>query len=194
MNLKINTRTVLVLTGMLSNSVVKLRAWDQDLRFTEHISRKLQSAYISLKLIYQNRLSLPALLKSELCEALVLSQLNYCDSIYGPCLRKSDSDRLQRLQNSCLRLIFGIRKYDHISHCLGLNGWLCMSDRRILHMACFFHNILKNKIPDYLYRKISFRSDVHHVNIRSLYGKIQALFFIPNRVHFESFATQYTGD
>lgn len=140
---------------------------DQDLRFTDHINKKLQSGYISLKLIYQNRAILSRQLKSMLCDSLVLSQLNYCDTIYGSCLLKSDEERIQRLQNSCLRLIFGVRKYEHISHYLRLNGWLNMSERRYLHTICFFRNILKTKTPVYLYNKITFRSDVHNINIRS---------------------------
>lgn len=140
---------------------------DQDLRFTDHINKKLRSAYISLKLIYQNRTVLSRPLKSMLCDSLVLSQLNYCDTIYGPCLTKSDAVRVQRLQNSCLRLIFGVRKFDHISHYLRTNGWLNMSERRYLHTICFFREILKTKIPLYLYNKITFRSEVHDVIVRS---------------------------
>ena len=111
---------------------------DQDLRFVEHINRCLQKGYGSLKVIYQNRSILDRHVKSVLCEQLVLSQLSYCDVVYGPCLRSLEIRRIQKLQNSCLRLIFGIRKYSRISHTLKLNNWLNMYNRRYLHSATLF--------------------------------------------------------
>lgn len=41
-----------------------------------------------------------------------------------------------------------------------------MASRRYLHAACTFHSIIINRTPLYLYRKISFRTDVHNVNVR----------------------------
>ena len=107
-----------------------------------------------------------------LCESLVLSQVNYCDTIYGPCLRQVDAQRVQRLQNSCLRLIHGVRKYESISHTFKLSNWLNMYNRRFLHSACLFFKIIKIKIPIYLYSKISFRTDVHNLNLRFKGGKL----------------------
>lgn len=101
-----------------------------------------------------------------LCEQLVLSQVNYCDTIYGPCLRHSEARRIQRLQNSCLRLIYGIRKYDRISHTLKLNNWLNMHNRRYLHTATLFFGLIKTKTPAYLGDRLTFRTDVHNLNVR----------------------------
>ena len=35
--------------------------------------------------------------KELLTNSLVLSHFNYADSVYGPCLDKSDKDRIQRV-------------------------------------------------------------------------------------------------
>lgn len=97
---------------------------------------------------------------------MVLSPLNYCDVVYGSSIYNSDANRIQRLQNSCLRLIFGVRKYDHISHKLREVSWLNMSNRRKLHAVTLYFKVLTYKAPQYLYKKIEFRSDVHNLNIR----------------------------
>lgn len=150
-----------------SDTIKSLGLWiDKDLRFTYHISRNLQKAYANLKAIYQNRLILDSKTKILLCESLVLSQMNYCDVIYDKCLNNVDINRIQKLQNSCLRLIFGIRKYDHISYTFQHIKWLKMKNRRELHSACCFYKILKTKTPAYLYNKITFRTDVHTLNLR----------------------------
>lgn len=139
---------------------------DNDLRFTEHVSQAVKRAYAGLKLLYTNRHVFDKNTKTLLCNSLVLSHFNYCDVIYGPCLTAFDSNRVQKVQNSCLRLIHGIRKFQHISHAFELSEWLRMSDRRYIHSACMYHSILLNKTPPYLYNKITFRTDVHNVNIR----------------------------
>ena len=139
---------------------------DSDLRFKRHVSSVLQRAYGALKVIYSNREYLDQRSKTLLCTAYVLSRADYADTVYGPCLDAFDKQRLQKLQNSCLRLIFGIRKYQSVRHCLGILGWLNMENRRRLHSVCLFHNVISFKTPPYLYNKISFRSDVHHLNLR----------------------------
>nr|CAI5865276.1 unnamed protein product [Callosobruchus analis] len=42
-----------------------------------------------------------------------------------------------------------------------------MANRRKLHSACTYHNILTTKEPSCLYNKVLFRCEVHNVNIRS---------------------------
>lgn len=139
---------------------------DPTLRFTKHISKCLQSAYCNLRLIFQNRHILNTKIRTSLCNSLVLSKVDYCDSVYGFCLDYRDVTRIQKLQNACLRLIFGIRKYERISHKLKDVGWLNMTNRRILHSNCLYHKILITKTPPYLYNKIRFRTDVHNLNLR----------------------------
>lgn len=68
--------------------------------------------------------------------------------------------------NKCLRLIFGISKRDHISHTLPTAGLLNISSRRQLHFYCS-HKLLLFKYPPYLFKNISFRTDVHNINIRN---------------------------
>lgn len=101
-----------------------------------------------------------------MCDSLVLSHFNHCDVVFGPCLDSSDIKRIQKTQNSCLRLIYGIKRPQRISHKLKEAGWLSMYNRRKHHMVCFFYKILKYKTPEYLYRKITFRTDVHNLNLR----------------------------
>nr|CAI5835546.1 unnamed protein product [Callosobruchus analis] len=139
---------------------------DDNLRFSDHIKHKLQSAYLCLKTIYQNRQYLSMSMKKILCDSLVLSHLNYGDVIYDSCLTVSDAFRIQKLQNSCLRLIFGIRKYDHITHKLNDAHWLNMKNRRLLHACCMYLSLIRLKEPQYLIDKLEFRTDAHNVNLR----------------------------
>lgn len=151
----------------LSDSVKNLGLIiDHRFRYKKHVSNCIRSAFAKLKIIFHNRQMLNRKTKTLLCNSLVLSKLNYCDTVYGPCLDSIDTNRIQCLQNACMRLIFGIRKYERISHKLVELGWLNMQKNRLLHAACLYHNIITNKSPRYLYNKISFRTDVHNLNLR----------------------------
>lgn len=140
---------------------------DTDLRFSRHISNCLLKAYASLRNLYQFRSILSKSSKILLCESTVLSYMNYCDAVYGPCLTAFDKNRIQVLQNSCLRLIHGLRKYDSVSYTLKTTGWLSMELRRRFHSYVLFYRIITEKLPINLYNRITFRSAVHSINIRS---------------------------
>lgn len=139
---------------------------DSSLKFSDHVNQIIKRAFSNLKLIYANRESLNKQTKIILCEALVLSHLNFGDVVFHPFLRKADMNRLQRIQNSCVRLIENVKKYDSVSHHLRNLGWLNIHQRQIHHSCCLFHKIITFKTPPYLYKKIRFRTDVHNLNIR----------------------------
>lgn len=139
---------------------------DYGLRFKSHISRCIKRAYANLRIIFNNRGSLSKKMRVLLCDTLVLSQFNYADAIYNFCIDRADFARIQKVQNACLRLIFGIRRNQHISHKIAEVGWLDMATRRTLHAACLFHKIISTKVPHYLFNKISYRTDIHNLNVR----------------------------
>lgn len=141
--------------------------FDNLLRFDQHISGCMQRAYIRLKLLYSSRHDLSPKLKKLLCDSLVLSIFNHADVVYGDCLTQVQKDRIQKVQNSCLRLIYGIRKFERISHKLREANWLNMESRRKVHSACFYHRVIYYNTPPYLHDKIVYRSHVHNINIRS---------------------------
>lgn len=140
---------------------------DPSFRYRQQVSKYIQRAYCNLKMLYQHKTYLPRDVKLLLCNSLVLSSFTYCSAVYGPSIDVNDHKRIQRVQNACLRYVFNIRKYDHITHTLDYCNWLNMRNRFLLRAACMYHSIITTKIPCYLYEKISFRTDVHNINVRS---------------------------
>lgn len=139
---------------------------DTRLRFKEYVTSKLRICYGTLKLIYSHRHSLSRDIRKLLCDTLILSQFNHCIGVYYPCLDAADRYRVQKVQNACLRLIYGIRRRAHISPFIVQSKWLNMFNRFRLHMSCFCFKIIKYKIPRYLYEKMNFRTDIHNRNLR----------------------------
>ena len=166
----IKQRLILEIDGIrvdYTDKIKNLGLWlDADMRFGTHVGALVQASFGILRNLYANRFILSQNSRMLLCSALVLSRFNYCDSVYGPCLRVECAGRIQRVQNACLRFVFGIRKFQRISHTLVLCKWLNMERARKLHAASLYHQVIRSQIPQYLYRRISFRTDVHHLNLR----------------------------
>lgn len=139
---------------------------DSDMRFSQYVRNLIGKAFGSLKIIYASRHILNLKTKRMLCEALVLSHFNYCDFIYGNCLTQADRMRIQKVQNSCCRLIYGIRKSEHISHKVKECNWLTMENRRRHHLGVFTYKLLNNMNPPKLVSKLKPRFSIHTRNIR----------------------------
>ena len=145
---------------------------DSRLTFQQHVSKKVQVAFASLKKLYAIKEYLNLNSRKRLCEAFVLSQFNYCSGVYGPCLDVATASRVQRVQNACLRFMYGIPKFSRISHRLKDACWLSMTNRTRMRLAILSYKIMTSGLPKYLYNKITYRTDVHHLNLRHR-GRLQ---------------------
>lgn len=164
MHIKINGGNLTTVKSAKSLGVV----FDNSLKFNLQVNKVIQKAYLNLKLLYSNRHILNFNMRKSLCESLVLSHLSYCSFIYEPCLGTVDKGRLQRVQNSCCRLIYGLRKYDQgISVRIKILRWLNISNRAKLHLLSFAHSVILSGVPSYIKEKFTKRYQQHSVNIRS---------------------------
>ena len=128
--------------------------FDSKLRFRSQVSKIVKTSYYSLRNLYKSKHILNRQLRKQLCESLVLSHCNYCSFVYGPCLDAESKYRLQKIQNSCIILIFDLRLSDHVSSKLRVLNWLNIESRQKLHFACFLHKLLNSDKPKYLREKL----------------------------------------
>ena len=138
---------------------------DDDFKFKSHVSNVIKKCYLALKMLYSNFLILNFKLRKKLCEALVLSHINYCFIIYYPFLDFVDKNRLQKIQNNCCRFIFGLRKYDHVSAKIRELGWMKLDVVFQYHLAVFVYRLFKTPSPPYLRRKFRLRQSILDTNI-----------------------------
>jgi hypothetical protein len=140
--------------------------FDEKLNWEQQISNLIKKAYYKLRQFYNLRKSLSVKTKTKLVETYVLSQLNYCDTV-TQAMTVSLKTRIQRVQNSCIRYIFGLRKYDHISPYLQKLDTLNMEGRTRSHALTLMHKIVNKIAPTYLTGKLSYRQDIHNYNTRN---------------------------
>ena len=59
-----------------------------------------------------------------LMDSLVLPHMQYALPVWGPSLYQQHSQRMQRLQNCAVCLIFSLNKFDHVSNYYKQLQWL----------------------------------------------------------------------
>ena len=134
--------------------------FDEELLWTRHVNLSVAKGYGKLKLGYRSKNFLTETSKSKLTETYILSQMNYGDVILQN-LSEQLQNKIQKLQNSCVRFTFGLRKYDHISAFIKNKKILNMKNRRLLHSLCLMYRIKHKQAPMYLCNRIKSHSDTH---------------------------------
>ncbi|KYM96666.1 hypothetical protein ALC62_12662 [Cyphomyrmex costatus] len=138
--------------------------FDSSWSFDQHVLVKSRAAFLRLRLLYPFRHILSTSQKLLISQLLVISLFDYSNSIYIPALSQKLLTRVQRIQNTCLRFSFNVRKYDHISPYFSRSGWLNIRQRFILHLCCLVFRLLHSGVPRYLRNLLYFNSDLHANN------------------------------
>lgn len=131
---------------------------DAGLRFEKHVIQSVKTCFYKHKVLYKARPFLQESLRVQLVESLILSKLNYMDTVFGPRLLARTQKLIQRVQNACARFCFSIPFRAHVTPYLNEHTILKMRHRRKLHLACLLFGVLKFKAPSYLYNKLSWLS------------------------------------
>ena len=149
--------------------------FDSSLSLTKHISSICKSAYYQIRQLRQIRSSLDISSAIILANSLVISKLDYCNSLLNG-LPKSSINRLQVVQNSLARTIYpSAKRSDHISPVLHKLHWLPVSSRIEFKIATLTFKVLKFQQPAYIYDLIA-----PYIPPRSLRSSNKNLLIVPD--------------
>ena len=123
-------RLSVLLPSSLSSSARDLGVFiNSDLSMETHIKRTVSRCFSTLQQLRSIRRQVPTAVFLSLIVALVLSRLDYCNSMLAG-LPANLIRRLQSVQNAAARLTFGIRRSEHITYTLASLHWLRVPERR----------------------------------------------------------------
>jgi len=107
---------------------------DSDLLMGTHVIKTASSCFAVLRQIRSIRRSVPRPTLQTLVASLVLSKLDYgCATL--AVLPATLLDRLQSVLNAAVRLIYGRRKYDHVTPLLRELHWLRVPERIVCRVG-----------------------------------------------------------
>lgn len=109
--------------------------------------------YAGLHTLYNCASDAPFGTRFKLFRSLILPHF-----LFGELLHTNPSgsamDRLRISLNSCLRYVYGLRRYDHVSH-LQENLLGCSLDRFFAHRSCMvLYKLIKTHSPPALHQKL----------------------------------------
>ena len=129
---------------------------DSHMTFSPHISSCIAQGYHLIRNIAAIRKYISCDHLKTLVNAVIIAKVDNCNSLmYG--ISSYDTDRLQKFQNSCARLIYMKRKYDHISGTLKELHWLPSEARPYFKLLCYVFKSIHDLAPPYLSELITIR-------------------------------------
>lgn len=140
---------------------------DNNIKFNEQINNVFKGSFATLKAIYKFKYDINQDTKLLLVRALINPKIEYCSSVYYYHLTAYNKQRLQRIQNACIRFVCCVPFGEHISPYLERLGEMNIFQRITYLFSLFLYKLVKTKIPDYLYNTLILRSYVHNVNVRT---------------------------
>jgi len=123
---------------------------DSRLNFSRHVSEVCSKVYTALHRLRLLKYLTPRHVRLKLCKSLILP-LFYYGAVFCSNLRERDARRLEVAFNSCIRYVFNLRRFDHISsHRDTLLGMPFKCFLR-LRLHVFFFKLIKSGCPSYLF-------------------------------------------
>ena len=123
--------------------------FDDTMTMKDHVTAKVKSCHVQLRTIGKLRKYLSFEAAETLVHAFITSRLDNGNSLlYG--LPDTQIQRLQRVQNTAVRILTRTRKFDHISPILKDLHWLPVTNRIKFKILTLTYKCLHNLAPTYL--------------------------------------------
>jgi hypothetical protein len=155
---------------LINDDLCRLYAWSvkHGLKLSPNKSQAIifsQVSSVKNSSVYSRAMT-PVDTRIRLINTLVLPIFDYCAVVMCN-INENLFDRLQIVQNNCVRYVFNLKRYDHVTpfHCK--LGWLKIRERFDLQLLVMSHKILNGYTPNYLASCLTVMSDVHTRSTRS---------------------------
>ena len=139
--------------------------FDKYLSWDSHVSALVKKCNGILIGLSHVRHQIPSSLLPTIVDALVLSHVRYCLTVFGNG-SENNIQRLQKVLNFCLRAVSGRRKYDHISDVREELGWLTARQLYELQSLSLLHKISRTRESQALASQLSVNSELRSRSTR----------------------------
>ena len=121
--------------------------FDDGMTLKQHISNTCRSSYMQLRKINSMRQYLTTNAVKTLVQSVVISRLDYCNSIGLP---TTTTHKLQLSHNAAARINNKTRRHEHISPILQELHWLSITKRVQFKVLVYTFKAFHNETPIYL--------------------------------------------
>ena len=146
---------------------------DRTLSLDRHVEAVCKSAHCHIRALQYIRGSLSADQAKSVACAIIGSRLDYCNGLLVGTSVKNIT-RLQQVQNSAVRVVRRLRKFEHVRPAMRELHWLPISHRIIFKVATITFKVQTSSEPTYLSELLH-----RYLPIRSLRSCDQNLLSVP---------------
>ena len=132
---------------------------DADVSMTAHVTATVRTCFAALRQIRSVRRSLSREALLTLIRALVVTKLDYCNSVLVG-VSRSLHRRLQSVFNAAARLVFSTRRSEHVTPLLRDLHWLKVPERVQFRLCVLAYRCLHGTAPPYLAETLHLTSSV----------------------------------
>jgi len=122
---------------------------DAEVTMSTHVSAVVKASFAALRRIHSVLRSIPCCALLTLIQALVVSKVDYCNSVLGG-LSDTLLRLLQSVLNAAARLVFSARKSEYITPLLRQLHWLRVPERIKFRLYVLAFRCLHSTAPRYL--------------------------------------------
>ena len=145
-------------------SEILVSLWISSSKYTTHINRPSSSLCYQLKNIQNIRGKLDFEAAKTVVKALILSRLDYCNSLLVG-TPNCNLSHLQHIQNMVCRVVCNLRKYDHVTASMKTLHWLRVRACISYKIASLVHQCKMGSAPQYLVHLL--QTATHCCSLRS---------------------------
>ena len=127
---------------------------DRELSFKQHAKYLKRSCIYHIRQMRCIKRLINKKASVALINALVMSQIDYCNSLFSGCNDDTVAD-MQSILNAAARMVCGIGRFNHISSTLKELHWLPVQHRIVYKTAVTTYRCLAGSCPPYLMDMIS---------------------------------------
>ena len=124
----------------------------------DHMTRKCTGILIALS---HARHVIPRETLKSIVEALALSIVRYCLSVYGSC-GTTQLHRVQKIVNFCVRVVTGKRRHEHVTSFREQLRWLDATQLVTYHTVCALERIMVTCQPEAIFGTIGAQARQRH--------------------------------
>lgn len=138
--------------------------FNRSLGWYDQIRKASAKVYGILARLWRLSYLTPQSLRKHLVITLCIPHLTYCDVVLGS-LDSNSKRKLELVFNACVRYVFNLRKFDHVSmHKKGILG--CDIFKYSTYRWCtYLYKLINSQTPSYLYEKLSFSRSTRTMNL-----------------------------
>ena len=140
---------------------------DENLKYNDYMDALICKLNRSIGVVRRASKYVDQITRVTLYNTLVLPHIDYCSTVWGNSIRKKDLDRLQRIQNSAMRIILECHYRTHIWDMLRTLKWLRVEQRLHYNLCCQMWKIVNDQAPSYLDNINVEARTIHNHNTRA---------------------------